>query len=53
MLYPNIRYKYQHGDTYKYPLATSWESLILELPESPYTYDDKGKKKQRVRHRKS
>ena len=34
-------------------LATSWESLIPELPESPYTYDDKGKKMQRVRHRKS
>ena len=25
-------------------LATSWESLIPELPVSPYTYDDKGKK---------
>lgn len=34
-------------------LATSWESLMPELPESPYTYDDKGKKMQRVRHRKS
>lgn len=34
-------------------LATSWESLVPELPESPYTYDDKGKKMQRVRHRKS
>lgn len=34
-------------------LATSWESLMPELPESPYTYYDKGKKMQRVRHRKS
>lgn len=34
-------------------LATSWESSMPELPESPYTYDDKGKKMQRVRHRKS
>ena len=25
-------------------LATSWESLMPELSESPYTYDDKGKK---------
>lgn len=34
-------------------LATSWESLMPGLPESPYTYDDKGKKMQRIRHRKS
>lgn len=34
-------------------LATGWESLIPELPELPYTYDNKGKKMQRVRHRKS
>lgn len=27
-------------------LATSWESLMPELPESPYTYDDKGKCKE-------
>lgn len=31
-------------------LAGNWESLLPELPESPYLYDDNGKKAQRVRH---
>lgn len=33
-------------------LYESWETLIPELPESPYMYDDKGKKVQRIRHSK-
>lgn len=33
-------------------LYESWEMLIPELPESPYMYDDKGKKIQRIRHSK-
>lgn len=28
----------------------AWEELIPELPESPYLYDDKNRKRQRVRH---
>lgn len=31
-------------------LGENWESLLPELPESPYMYDDRGKKMQRVRH---
>ncbi len=31
----------------------SWEELLPELPESPYSYTDKGKKIQRIRHPKS
>lgn len=34
-------------------MATNWETLLPDLPESPYMYDEKGKKKQRVRHSKS
>lgn len=34
-------------------LGENWDVLLPELPESPYTYDDKGKKMQRVRHSKS
>lgn len=34
-------------------LGENWDALLPELPESPYTYDDKGKKLQRVRKRKS
>lgn len=33
-------------------LGENWEALLPELPESPYLYDDKGKKAQRVRKRK-
>lgn len=33
-------------------LYESWETLLPELPESPYMYDDKGKKVQRIRHSK-
>lgn len=29
----------------------SWEALLPDVPESPYLYDDKGKKMQRVRHK--
>lgn len=28
----------------------NWETLLPALPESPYLYDDKGKKVQRIRH---
>ncbi len=28
----------------------NWEALLPELPESPYLYNDKDKKMQRVRH---
>lgn len=28
----------------------NWEALLPELPESPYMYDDNGRKMQRVRH---
>lgn len=31
-------------------LSKNWNALLPELPESPYMYDDKGKKIQRVRH---
>lgn len=31
-------------------LGETWESLLPELPESPYMYDDNDKKAQRVRH---
>lgn len=31
-------------------LSDNWESLIPELPESPYLYNDKNKKTQRIRH---
>lgn len=31
-------------------LGENWEALIPDLPESPYLYDDNGKKIQRVRH---
>lgn len=31
-------------------LESNWNELLPELPESPYMYDDKGKKKQRVRN---
>ena len=31
-------------------LAENWEALLPELPESPYLYNDKDKKIQRVRH---
>ena len=34
-------------------LSDNWEALLPELPESPYTFNDKGKKMQRVRHAKS
>lgn len=34
-------------------LVENWDLLIPELPESPYLYDNKGKKKQRIRHKKS
>lgn len=33
-------------------LGENWEVLLPELPESPYMYDDKEKKVQRVRKRK-
>ncbi len=33
-------------------LGESWENLLPELPESPYMYNDKDKKAQRVRNRK-
>lgn len=31
-------------------LEENWEALLPALPESPYLYDDKGKKVQRIRH---
>ena len=31
-------------------LAGNWDSLLPELPESPYLYDDNDRKMQRVRH---
>lgn len=31
-------------------LWDNWENLLPLLPESPYLYDDKGKKAQRIRH---
>ncbi len=31
-------------------LIDSWETLLPELPESPYLYDDLGRKMKRVRH---
>ena len=31
-------------------LGGNWDALLPELPESPYLYDDNGKKAQRVRH---
>lgn len=33
-------------------LSQNWEALLPELPESPYLYDEKGNKQQRVRHPK-
>lgn len=33
-------------------LGENWEALLPELPESPYMYDEKEKKVQRVRKRK-
>lgn len=33
-------------------MVENWEQLLPELPESPYLYDDKGEKAQRVRHQK-
>lgn len=32
-------------------LGGNWDALLPELPESPYLYDDNGKKMQRVRKR--
>lgn len=34
-------------------LSTTWDLLLPDLPESPYLYDDKEKKAQRVRKSKS
>lgn len=34
-------------------LTTNWESLMPELPESPYMYDDNDKKVQRIRKSKT
>ena len=34
-------------------LSDNWEHLLPELPESPYSYNDKNKKLQRVRHSKN
>jgi len=31
----------------------NWENLLPELPESPYLYNDKNKKAQRIRHSKN
>ncbi|MCM1111081.1 MAG: helix-turn-helix transcriptional regulator [Clostridium sp.] len=31
-------------------LFDNWDALLPELPPSPYQYDDRGKKAQRVRH---
>lgn len=33
-------------------LSENWDALLPELPESPYLYDDKDKKMQRVRKSK-
>jgi transcriptional regulator with XRE-family HTH domain len=33
-------------------LYSNWQQIIPEMPESPYLYDDKYKKKQRIRHPK-
>ncbi len=33
-------------------LGENWEALLPELPESPYMYDDSGRKVQRVRKSK-
>lgn len=33
-------------------LGENWDTLLPELPESPYMYDDKDKKMQRVRKSK-
>lgn len=33
-------------------LGANWDALLPELPESPYNYDDKGRKMQRVRKKK-
>lgn len=33
-------------------LGENWNALLPELPESPYLYDDNGRKAQRVRKRK-
>ena len=33
-------------------LEDNWEAIIPELPESPYNYNDKDKKVQRIRHSK-
>lgn len=34
-------------------LVENWDMLLPELPESPYLYDNKERKMQRVRKRKS
>ena len=33
-------------------LGESWNALLPELPESPYSYDNQNKKIQRIRHSK-
>lgn len=33
-------------------LGENWEAFIPDLPESPYNYNDKDKKIQRIRHSK-
>ena len=33
-------------------MGGNWQQLLPLLPESPYLYDDDGKKAQRVRHKK-
>lgn len=32
-------------------LPDSWNALLPEVPDSPYLYDDTGKRAQRVRHK--
>lgn len=34
-------------------LESNWDALLPELPESPYMYDNKNRKMQRVRHREN
>ena len=57
-------YKFETGKMYDISLSTivrllrvvgledNWEAIIPELPESPYNYNDKDKKIQRIRHSK-
>lgn len=33
-------------------MGETWEELLPELPDSPYLYDDRGRRMQRVRHKK-